>query len=103
MEVGVPGTVAGVLAEPDLADVTLTLSAGGTLVLFTDGASDRHTSGEFFEDRLSGTLTTAPGLGANAVADGLLRDAVAFVAGHDDDMAVLVLHVVHGGQALEGR
>lgn len=97
MEVGVPGTVAGVLAEPDLADVTLTLSAGDTLVLFTDGISDRHASGEFFEDRLAAILTGAPERDAKAVAEGLLDEAKGFAAGHDDDMAVLVLRVIHGG------
>lgn len=93
-EVGQPGTVAGVIADPDLAEETIVLGAGDTLVAFTDGISERRCDGVFFEDRLATVLTGTAGLDVRAVAARVRDQATAFGAEEpDDDMAVLVLRV----------
>ncbi|MEX0659784.1 MAG: SpoIIE family protein phosphatase [Egibacteraceae bacterium] len=93
-EVGVPGTVAGVVADPDLADETIVLGAGDTLVAFTDGISERRCEGVFFEDLLATVLSGTADLDVRAVAARVRDQATAFGAEEpDDDMAVLVLRV----------
>jgi serine phosphatase RsbU (regulator of sigma subunit) len=93
-EVGVPGTIAGVVPDPDLEDVTIPLVPGDTLVLFTDGITEQHTDTEFFEDRLPAVLSAAAQLRPTALAGRLLEQATAFTTAEpDDDMAVLVIRV----------
>lgn len=93
-EVGVPGTVAGVVPDPDLADETVVLGPGDTLVAFTDGISERRRDGVFFEDLLATVLAGTADLDVRAVAARVRDQATAFGAEEpDDDMAVLVLRV----------
>lgn len=83
------------LPDVELADTTIDLGPGDTLVLFTDGISERHQGDRFFEE--SGVLDTlgqVDGLDAEAVAARVEQDARFFVARDlSDDMAVLVLRV----------
>lgn len=98
-EVGVPGSVAGVVPDPDLTDVTMTLQPGDTLVAFTDGIPERHSGGEFFEDGLADVLAAMAHLDTRTMAERLLEQAAAFAAGEpDDDMAVLVMRMTEGAR-----
>jgi hypothetical protein len=56
--VGEPGSLLGVLADPDLVDVRLRLDAGDTLVLYTDGVIEARSSRgvPFGDDRLLALL-----------------------------------------------
>ena len=102
-EVGVPGTIAGVLPDLDLEDVTVPLSPGQSLVLFTDGITEQHTDSEFFEDRLPEVLSAAAALRPTTLAARLLEQATAFAAAEpDDDMAVLVIRVSPERQRRQG-
>lgn len=101
-EVGVPGSVAGVVSDPDLTDVTMSLQPGDTLLAFTDGIPERHSRGEFFEDGLDEVLAGLAHLDPRAMAERLLDQAAAFAAGEpDDDMAVLVLRMTAGLRPLD--
>jgi PAS domain S-box-containing protein len=95
-EVVVRGTLLGVEAEPLLEPVALTLGAGDTLVLFTDGVVDaRDETGERFgEERLRAAVDTAAGGTAEAVASALDETVATFEPDvQRDDRAIVVLRV----------
>ena len=97
VEVGAPGTVAGVEREPDLQQVELRLEGDQALVIFTDGIPDGHVAGRFFEDRIPAVLAERAGASAQELVDHLRAEAIAFVGGEpDDDMAAVALRVVRG-------
>lgn len=80
--------------DPDLADETVVLGPGDTLVAFTDGIRERRRDGVFFEELLAMVLTGTADLDGRAVAARVRDQATAFGAEEpDDDMAVLVLCV----------
>ena len=90
--VGQPGTLLGVLAEPELSDVMIDLQQADTMVLFTDGVTEgRGHQGFYGDDRLAAQITQAPA-DSNAVADYLLADVLAFQDDvPSDDIAIVVL------------
>lgn len=91
-QVELRGDLLGLGPDPELGEAAVELSPGDMLVLFTDGVSERHADGRFFDDAgVERSLQGAPPDPAG-VADRLLDDALAFVdrAPHDD-MAVLVI------------
>jgi serine phosphatase RsbU (regulator of sigma subunit) len=95
-EVVVRGTLLGVESEPLLEPVALTLSAGDTLVLFTDGVVDaRDETGERFgEERLRAAVDAAAGGTAEAVASALDETVATFEPDvQRDDRAIVVLRV----------
>ncbi|HET9690486.1 MAG TPA: SpoIIE family protein phosphatase [Acidimicrobiales bacterium] len=93
--VGAPGSLLGVLTEPDLVDVELQLAPGDCLLLVTDGVTEaRGGAGFFGEDRLARAFDRRAGLGAAALAADLVAEVVDFQAGRArDDIAVVVLAV----------
>ncbi len=94
VEVGRPGSLLGVLADIDAADVSCDLGAGDALVLFTDGITERREAGRFFSDELVATLERGPCISAEELASRVEAGAVAFsTATPDDDMAVIVVSV----------
>jgi PAS domain S-box-containing protein len=95
-EVVVRGTLLGVEAEPVLEQVALELTAGDTLVLYTDGVVDaRDASGDRFgEARLHAAVDGAAGGSADAVAAAVDEAVAAFEPERTrDDRAILVLRV----------
>jgi phosphoserine phosphatase RsbU/P len=101
-EVGVPGSLLGVLADPELHDVTLWLAPGELLVMFTDGVIEaRRGSDAFGEARLTALLGRLAGSAPQHVVEEVVRTVRAFSQGEDarDDVAVLVVGVPAGAAA----
>jgi sigma-B regulation protein RsbU (phosphoserine phosphatase) len=91
--VGRPGLLLGADDEPELYDTSFDVGPGDTVVLYTDGVTEgRHGSEWFGPERLVDVLGRSGGLGAQAVADGLLEEVVSFQRGHPrDDVAIVVV------------
>jgi PAS domain S-box-containing protein len=86
------GTLLGVFDKPRLETESVQLTAGKTLVFYTDGVTEaRSSSGEFFgEDRLA-DLVAQRARSATELADRMVDAVNAFDGGaHRDDLAVLV-------------
>jgi len=92
---GQPGTVLGIVAEPELTDTTVVLAAGDSLVLYTDGVTERHLGDRFFdEDGLAAVLSRCVGFTAAALAERIETAARAFVEeAPRDDLAIVVVRV----------
>ena len=107
-QIGIPGTVLGLLPEVDVHEVTVDLASGDVLLAYTDGVTEARDGDEQFgEERLAGVLAAmdhdfsayaedsaehpAAQL-ADAVADAVLRAVRAF-SSERDDVALLVLAV----------
>jgi PAS domain S-box-containing protein len=87
------GTLLGVFDKPRLETESVQLSAGRTLVFYTDGVTEaRSSSGDFFgEDRLAELVAQRAGSAAE-LADRMVDAVNAFDGGaHRDDFAVLVV------------
>lgn len=89
------GGLIGVLPDPDITDLPLRLGPGDSLVLFTDGVTERHAGRRFFDDEgLLATLADCVGLGADDVAERVEHASRTFVETEPrDDLAILVAHV----------
>jgi len=92
--VGVPGTLLGVVPDPDLEDRAFTLEPGEALVFYTDGVIESRGDSHIDERRLAELVSTCAGAGADAIAAKVEDAAVLSQDGHPrDDIAVLVLRV----------
>lgn len=93
-QAGEPGSILGVLEEPDLTDSTLELRKGDAIVLFTDGVTEERGPG-IEEEWLITMLPGLKGLNANSIVDSIERAAVDYIPGEPrDDIALLVLRYV---------
>jgi serine phosphatase RsbU (regulator of sigma subunit) len=92
-DVGVPGPVAGVVETADYTDVATTLTAGETMVVFTDGVSERRRGQSFFGDGAFEAVLASNGDAAAEVLAGVIEKSVTeFGDGQlTDDLALLVL------------
>ncbi len=90
------GTVLGVFAEVALTSTTIALGPGDMIVLYTDGVTEaRGVDGFYGTQRLLQVVADPRHRCADAVADALLDDVVAFQHGSlRDDVAVLVVEAV---------
>ena len=93
--IGAPGTLLGVLPDPNLEDRSVSLSAGDTLVFYTDGVIEgRGADITFDEEGLRRLLAECAGAGADAIAARVEEAAFAAQGNNPrDDIAVLVLRV----------
>ena len=94
--VGAPGTLLGVVPDPDLEDRAITLDPGDTLVFYTDGVIESRASsdGVLDERRLGELIATCAGRGPDTIAAMVEDAAVLSQNGRPrDDIAVLVLRV----------
>ena len=101
MDMGDKGVLLGVRGKgirglPTYREETLTLPPGATLVLYTDGLTDRRAradgSGHYTEEEALGMLCRAVGAAAGGGADAIARAAAESVPGDiDDDMAILIV------------
>ena len=92
---GVPGTLLGVVPDPDLDDRATTLEPGDALVFYTDGVIEsRGDANVLDERRLAELVATCAGTGADAIAARVEEAAVLSQGGRPrDDIAVLVLRM----------
>lgn len=92
--VGRPGSVLGVMPDPELQDYPVLLEAGDTLLLFTDGVPEGRRSGEFYgETNIAVSLEKDHGSAAELVSS-LVADVVDFQGGDTrDDIAVVAIRV----------
>jgi PAS domain S-box-containing protein len=98
---GAPGTLLGIVPDPEVSEEALELEPGDALVLFTDGAveatPDHRASGP---ERLAGLLATCAGEGAAGIAEAVERDTLDAQGGlARDDVAVVVVRVLEGEPA----
>ena len=94
--VGAPGTLLGVVRDPDLEDRAVTLGPGDTLVFYTDGVIESRvgSNGMLDERRLAELIATCAGRGPDTIAAMVEEAAVLSQNGlPKDDIAVLVLRV----------
>ncbi len=93
-EVGVPGSLVGVLDEPELADTDVPLGPGDALFCYTDGVTEGRRGREFFGET---RLVAALGRGAptaSGLVDDVLESVLAFQAGDArDDIALVAIRV----------
>lgn len=94
-QVGVGGTLLGVVADPMIVDAHIDLAHGDALVLYTDGITERHAGDRFFEEEgLSQVLSRCAGFTAATLAERIETAARAFVEDAPrDDVAILVVRV----------
>jgi phosphoserine phosphatase RsbU/P len=94
---GQPGTLLGILHDPDLYDSRALLRPGDSLVLFTDGVTEArgHVDHELYgEDRLRDVIAGLGDMSAARIADTIQQAALAFSGGaSSDDTVALVLKV----------
>jgi serine phosphatase RsbU (regulator of sigma subunit)/PAS domain-containing protein len=93
LDVGGPGTLLGLVPDPQITDERAELAPGDTLVLFTDGITDARAPERVLEpEQLHDALRTIPAGSAQRVVEQL----AAFAVGKEgtpprDDIAVLAL------------
>jgi len=94
---GRPGTLLGVLADPELHDSRTLLRPGDSLILFTDGVTEARRPADrdlFGDDRLGDLVAGLAGLPAVRMADAIQQAVQVFSGGQiSDDTVVLILQV----------
>jgi PAS domain S-box-containing protein len=93
------GMLLGVVPDPQLRDSSSELSAGDSLIFYTDGVTDAGgANGPLGEEALAGIIASCAGLDANAIAARIEAAALEAEEGPPrDDIAVVVLRVAPGG------
>ena len=96
---GSPGTLLGILDDPDITEHGFELGPGDTLVLVTDGVTEATAADrEDGPNRLAALLADHAGADAAAIAEAVERDALEAQGGAArDDVAVLVARAVGSG------
>jgi PAS domain S-box-containing protein len=94
-EVGIPGTLLGIVPDPTLSDERVLLHAGDAMVLYTDGVTDSAAPGRIWTaHQLAAEVGSPAGLDADAIAERMMRAALDGTSGDPrDDIAILVLKV----------
>jgi serine phosphatase RsbU (regulator of sigma subunit) len=94
-EVGIPGTLLGIVPDPELSDSRVSLGPGDAAVLYTDGVTDSAAPVHITTaSELAEAVGSPVGLDADAIAERVMQTALAS-AGKEprDDIAILVLKV----------
>lgn len=93
-EVGVPGTLLGVVEHPELHDVRLRLHPGEALLIFTDGVTEARRGREALgEERLQRLVRELTGATAHEIVTRVVSRVRSFSGEDDprDDVAVLAV------------
>jgi PAS domain S-box-containing protein len=91
-QVGVPGTLLGLVDHPVLQDAAAELRSGDTLVLYTDGLTEAGAPAQVWApEDLAATAAELAGAPAAATVRHLLATTVESVPSPRDDVAVLAL------------
>jgi PAS domain S-box-containing protein len=96
---GSPGSLLGILGDPDITEHAIELWPGDALVLVTDGVTEATAADRVAgPGRLTALLERHAGAQAAAIAEAVERDALESQGGTArDDVAVLVARVLGGG------
>ena len=96
-EFGKPGTLLGVLSDPELHDSRRILRAGDSLILFSDGVTEARNGADrslYGDERLRRLVAGLGDLPAVAMAEAVHLAALAFTGGRlSDDVVVFVMKV----------
>ncbi|MEA2479441.1 MAG: hypothetical protein QOJ07_1363, partial [Thermoleophilaceae bacterium] len=94
-EAGVPGTVLGIVDDPDLTDFEVDLGPGDVIVLYTDGVTEARAPARIYgANDLVGFAGNHELLRADAIADRIERGAMSAQAQEPrDDVAIVVVKV----------
>lgn len=107
-EVGVPGTVVGILPDARFGRTSITLAPGETCLLYSDGVTEAgrrigDSQEQFGPTRLVACLRDCAGMTAQAVATHVEHTVTAWLGRNDgDDLAVLAIRVLDPGDE-DGR
>jgi PAS domain S-box-containing protein len=97
-EVGVPGTLLGLVPQLELQDRTAELHEGDTLVLYTDGLSEARAPKRVWSpEELAEAARAVAGGPATATVDGLMDATIGELPAVRDDVAVLALRAAPNG------
>jgi PAS domain S-box-containing protein len=101
VEVGEPGTLLGIVPDPDLFDETVELRPGDAALLYTDGVTDASAPRRVRDPvELASALDTGPERSADDVAQQLLDAALGDDEGEPrDDIAIVLVRVPAGPAA----
>ena len=93
--IGAPGTLLGVVPDPQLEDRAVALGPGDALVFYTDGVIEGRIGDDILDEAgLAALLEGCAGRGADAIAARVEEAALCSQGGRPrDDIAVLVLRV----------
>lgn len=103
-EVGVPGTVVGILPDARFGRSTITLAPGEICLFYSDGVTEAgrriaERQEQFGPARLAACLGGCAGMTAQAVATRVERAVTAWLGRSDgDDLAVLAIRAVERGK-----
>ena len=101
-EVGTPGTLLGIVPDPDLTDEEIALQPGDVVILYTDGVTDSAAPQRVLEpEDLGDALRDRRLESADAIAEHVMQLAVGSTNGNGDgttaaprdDIAILVIKV----------
>jgi serine phosphatase RsbU (regulator of sigma subunit) len=94
-ELGEPGTLLGVVPDPDLPDTSTDIEPGDTVVFYTDGVTEaRGANGSFGPADLAALLSRSAGLDPDSIAGRIEEAAVRTGEGEPrDDIAVVVVRL----------
>ena len=97
--VGTPGSLLGVLRNPELREVDVSLDSGDTLLLYTDGATEAKTRrGRLGAEGLTKILGRCAGLNAMEVVTTVENEIGLRREGEEtDDLALLAMRFANGG------
>jgi len=92
-QAGEPGTLLGIVRDPEISEQRVVLRDGDALVLYTDGVTEASPADHALgPDRLAELLLSCDGRDAGAIAEAVERTAIQVQNGHlRDDVAVVVL------------
>ncbi len=100
---GRPGTLLGIVPEPDLTEEETVLHPGDALVLYTDGVIEASPGDDAFgPERFEAFLATLAGRDATAIAKRIEEAVLAIQSGAPrDDVAVVVVRVDPSASGLQ--
>ena len=91
-EIGTPGTLLGLVEQPDLQDRSTELGAGDTLLLYTDGLTEAGAPGRVWEpEELATTASASAGVPVEMMVNRILDAAIGSLPAARDDIALLAL------------